>query len=46
MPVPSNSNPAADGALEDPPETRTYLLVVVTEVVVIAALYWHSAHFS
>lgn len=45
MPVPSNSSPAPR-AVEDEPQTRTYLLVLVTEAIVIAVLYWIGAHFS
>jgi hypothetical protein len=31
---------------DDPALTRTYLLVLVVEVIVIAALYWVGRHFA
>jgi hypothetical protein len=37
---------AADGPSREADFTRTYVLVVVVEIVVIAALYWFSRHFA
>lgn len=42
--------PGPDRALPGPPPeadfTRTYVLVVIIEILVIGALYWFGRHFS
>ena len=47
MPRPADLAPRAGALIEDdPPQTRTYALVLLTEAVVIAALYWLGVHFG
>ncbi len=36
----------APGQSHEADFTRTYVLVVIVEVVVVAALYWFGRHFS
>jgi hypothetical protein len=43
MPGPDRALP---GQQKETDFTRTYVLVVIIEVVVVAALYWFGRHFS
>ena len=46
MPSPTagTATPAAAG--DQPASIRTFILIVATEAVTIAALYWFGLHFS
>jgi hypothetical protein len=46
MPSPTGAPaaPVADG--DAPPLSRTFILIIATEVLTVAALYWLGQHFS
>ena len=46
MPVTSPPAPGAGRPMDDTPQTTKYVLVLVTEVISIAVLYWIGAHFG
>jgi hypothetical protein len=46
MPSPTGTPAAPVAAADAPPLSRTFILIVATEVLTIVALYWFGQHFS